>query len=112
MKNIFKCTKCKGQKVRTRTHGMVCMNCKPPRTGRVEKKGDREKLEKELKRIREAEANSLDKSFQERMKKITATYIPINPTSQRKVVKTVKVSPICLVDIDEEGYPIGVEILS
>jgi len=52
MKNIFKCTKCKGQKVRTRTHGMVCMNCKPPRTGRVEKKGDREKLEKELKSIR------------------------------------------------------------
>jgi len=49
--NIFKCTKCKGQKVRTRTHGMICMNCKPPRTGRVEKKGDREKLEKELKRI-------------------------------------------------------------
>lgn len=51
MKNIFKCTKCKGQKVRTRTQGMVCMNCKPPRTGRVEKKGDREKLEKLLKKI-------------------------------------------------------------
>ena len=51
MKNIFKCTKCKGQKVRTRTQGMVCMNCKPPRTGRVEKKGDREKLEKALRKI-------------------------------------------------------------
>lgn len=51
MKNIFKCTKCKGQKVRTRTQGMVCMNCKPPRTGRVEKKGDREKLEKVLKEL-------------------------------------------------------------
>jgi len=51
MKNIFKCSKCKGQKVRTRTHGMICPNCKPPRTGRVEKKGDREKLEKVLKKI-------------------------------------------------------------
>ena len=50
-KNIFKCSKCKGQKVRTRTQGMVCLNCKPPRTGRIEKKGDREKLEKVLKKI-------------------------------------------------------------
>lgn len=59
-KNIFKCSKCKGQKVRTRTHGMICEKCelpqlieanKPPRTGRVEKKGDREKLEKVLKKI-------------------------------------------------------------
>lgn len=62
MKNIFKCKKCKGQKVRTHNPniGPVCEKCelpqlieanKPPRTGRVEKKGDREKLEKELKRI-------------------------------------------------------------
>lgn len=57
MKNIFKCSKCKGQKVRTRTHGMICLDCKPPRTGRVEKKGDREKLEKvlmELNKINDA----------------------------------------------------------
>lgn len=64
MKNIFKCTKCKGQKVKTFFQGKVvraCNKCeipvlikeanKPPRTGRVEKKGDREKLEKELKKI-------------------------------------------------------------
>lgn len=60
MKNIFKCSKCKGQKVQTRTHGMICDTYelpklieanKPPRTGRVEKKGDREKLEKVLKKI-------------------------------------------------------------
>ena len=64
MKNIFKCKKCKGQKVRTYFQGDIVMACekceipvlikeanKAPRTGRVEKKGDREKLEKELKRI-------------------------------------------------------------
>lgn len=64
MKNIFKCTKCKGQKVRTYFQGDVVMACekceipvlikeanKPPRTGRVEKKGDMEKLEKVLKKI-------------------------------------------------------------
>lgn len=60
-KNIFKCTKCKGQKVRTRNPiGYVCDTCelpklieanKPTRTGRVEKKGDREKLEKALRKI-------------------------------------------------------------
>jgi len=76
MKNIFKCKKCKGQKIKTRTHGMICEKCelpklieanKPPRTGRIEEKGDREKLEKVLKEI---------------------------------------------VDIDSEGYPIGVEIIN
>lgn len=30
MKNIFKCTKCKGQKVRTRTRGMICPECDIP----------------------------------------------------------------------------------
>ena len=62
-KDISNCTKanCKGQKVRTlNPKGYVCDTCelpklieanKPPRTGRVEKKGDREKLEKVLKKI-------------------------------------------------------------
>lgn len=44
-------------------------------------------------------------------KTANATYYTLNQTSQRKVVKTVKVSKICNVDIDEEGYPIGVEVL-
>lgn len=30
MKNIFKCTKCKGKKVRTRTQGMICTKCEIP----------------------------------------------------------------------------------
>lgn len=66
-KNIFKCSKCKGQKVQTRTQGMICPDCKPPRTGRVEKKGDREKLEKVLKKIRQLEATELNKQFIKRM---------------------------------------------
>lgn len=41
-----------------------------------------------------------------------ATYYTLEPTSQRKVAKTVKVSDICNVDIDKEGYPLGVEVLS
>lgn len=85
-----KCNKCKGRKVRTRTKGMVCLDCKPPRTGRIEKKGDREKLERVLQNL---------------------TYIPINPVTTKMVYKTIKVSPICFVDIDSEGYPIGVEII-
>ena len=60
-KEISHCKKCKGQKVKTFFQGKVvraCNKCeipvlikeanKAPRTGRVEKKGDREKLEKEL----------------------------------------------------------------
>ena len=37
-------------------------------------------------------------------------YIQIQ-TGTRKVEKTVKVSDICLIDVDKEGYPIGIEIL-
>lgn len=40
-----------------------------------------------------------------------ATYYILEPTTSRKVAKTVEVSPICNVDIDEEGYPLGVEVL-
>lgn len=69
-KNISNCTKanCKGQKVQTRNPiGYVCDTCelpklieanKPPRTGRVEKKGDREKLEKVLKKIHQNETTT------------------------------------------------------
>jgi hypothetical protein len=31
MKNIFKCTRCKGRKVRTRTRGMICVECEIPK---------------------------------------------------------------------------------
>ena len=40
-----------------------------------------------------------------------ATYYLLDETAIRKVAKTVPVSDFCNVDIDLDGYPIGVEIL-
>lgn len=40
-----------------------------------------------------------------------ASYYILNETVNRTVAKTVQVSPICNVDIDVEGYPLGIEIL-
>lgn len=83
MKNIFKCSKCNGKKTRTTYEGNWVMACT------------------------KCEIPVLLKE-----KKIgDYTYITLNSTSQRVIKKTVKVSPICFVDIDSEGYPIGVEIL-
>lgn len=50
------------------------------------------------------------------MKKVTdetsnATYYYLDPTMARTVAKTVRVSERCNVDIDVEGYPIGVELI-
>lgn len=40
-----------------------------------------------------------------------ATYYLLEPMSNRKVAKTKVVSDICNVDIDANGYPIGIEVL-
>ena len=41
-----------------------------------------------------------------------ATYIVLNETTERGAAKkTVRVSEHCLVDLDAEGFPLGVEIL-
>lgn len=40
-----------------------------------------------------------------------ATYYYLEPTSQRTVSKTVSVSDKCNVDIDEDGFPLGVEVI-
>lgn len=40
-----------------------------------------------------------------------ASYYILEPTTQRTVAKTVVVSERCNVDIDADGYPIGVEVL-
>jgi hypothetical protein len=54
-KEISHCKKCGTKNHQGRLPNgnlkMFCPVCKPPRTGRVEKKGDREKLEKALKKI-------------------------------------------------------------
>lgn len=42
---------------------------------------------------------------------VNATYYTLEPTSDRKFAKTVVVSERCNVDIDAEGFPIGVEVL-
>lgn len=44
-------------------------------------------------------------------KTANATYYCLEPTTARKISKTVPVSSRCNVDVDEEGYPIGVEVL-
>lgn len=41
-----------------------------------------------------------------------ATYIVLNETADRAVAKTVEVSEICNVDIDKDGFPIGIEIIA
>lgn len=40
-----------------------------------------------------------------------ATYYMLDPTMARTVSKTVKVSDRCFVDIDDDGYPIGIEVI-
>lgn len=50
------------------------------------------------------------------MKKVTdetvnATYYYLDPTMARTVAKTVRVSERCNVDIDADGYPVGVEVI-
>lgn len=44
-------------------------------------------------------------------KEANASYYYLDATTQRTVAKTVEVSEHCLVDVDSEGYPIGVEVL-
>ena len=44
-------------------------------------------------------------------KEANASYYILDVTANRKVAKTVVVSEVCNVDIDDEGYPVGVEVL-
>ena len=45
-------------------------------------------------------------------KMANATYYVLEPTAEgRKVAKTIQVSERCNVDIDAEGFPVGVEVL-
>lgn len=44
-------------------------------------------------------------------KTVNASYYLLEPTSPRKVFKTVEVSERCNVDIDKDGFPVGVEVL-
>lgn len=40
-----------------------------------------------------------------------ASYYTLDQTSQRKVAKTIQVSERCNVDIDKDGFPVGVEVI-
>lgn len=40
-----------------------------------------------------------------------ASYYTLEPTADRKIDHTVQVTPRCFVDVDKEGFPIGVEVL-
>jgi uncharacterized protein YuzE len=44
-------------------------------------------------------------------KTANASYTVLNETSNRTVAKTVQVSDKCNIDIDKDGFPIGVEVL-
>jgi len=44
-------------------------------------------------------------------KTANATYYTLDATNSRKISKTVQVSERCNVDIDEDGFPLGVEVL-
>lgn len=58
-KEISHCKKCGSKNMRGENpRCMFCPVCKPPRTGRVEKEGDREKLEKLLKKIHQNETTT------------------------------------------------------
>ena len=40
-----------------------------------------------------------------------ASYYVLDETTDREVAKTVQVSERCNVDVDKDGYPLGVEVL-
>lgn len=43
---------------------------------------------------------------------ITETYLPITADPNRDVSRTVQISPTLLVDLDADGYVVGVESLA
>lgn len=46
------------------------------------------------------------------MRAEAATYLPITADPNRDVARTVQISPTLLVDLDDDGYTVGIENLA